>query len=349
MNKAFDWILGVVLAILIVLGVAYIYFNAHPQKLALLVGSISSAEVAQGELESEEEIDSSKPATILFVNTGDMMFDRGVRKAMAGGLDPFEFWSDLKEEVEVRYGANIDLLAGNLEGPITDNPVCQKKAYSFKFASTTGRMLRDQGFHFLSLANNHSNDCYAKGLLDTRENLKQAGIVYAGGGSIIDNAFDVMTVKGSEILMVGIDETILPIPLETFYTYIAQLKPLYDGVIVNIHWGKEYEKTETARQREIGRKLVDSGALAVIGHHPHVTEPMELYKDGVIFYSLGNFIFDQIGIEENRGGLAAIKFEISSTTKNLTIKQAEMVPFRIVNHRPCGVSCSDEQATSTGN
>ena len=70
---------------------------------------------------------------------------------------------------------------------------------------------------------------------------------------------------------------------------------------MHIHWGFEYDTKPSSRQREIAHKLVDSGADVVIGHHPHVVQPIEIYKGKAIFYSLGNFIFDQNTKETKRG------------------------------------------------
>src|SRR5690625_3782168 len=66
-----------------------------------------------------------------------------------------------------------------------------------------------------------------------------------------------------------------------------------DLVFVNIHWGVEYDNQPHPRQTELARAMIDVGADAIIGHHAHVLSEVEKYKDGVIFYGLGNFIFDQ--------------------------------------------------------
>ena len=76
-------------------------------------------------------------------------------------------------------------------------------------------------------------------------------------------------------------------------------------MVVSIHWGVEYEEAPTERQITFAHLAIDSGASLVLGHHPHVIQPVEEYEDGYIFYSLGNFVFDQMWSEETRIGLIA--------------------------------------------
>ncbi|MFH2018657.1 MAG: CapA family protein, partial [bacterium] len=74
---------------------------------------------------------------------------------------------------------------------------------------------------------------------------------------------------------------------------VEKIKPKSDFIIANVHWGQEYQKTSNSLQRKLARELIDLGVDAIIGHHPHVVQEMEIYKNRPIFYSLGNFVFDQ--------------------------------------------------------
>jgi poly-gamma-glutamate synthesis protein (capsule biosynthesis protein) len=85
---------------------------------------------------------------------------------------------------------------------------------------------------------------------------------------------------------------------------IKRAKQEADLVIVNIHWGTEYQHEFGDSQKQIGHEFIDSGADLIIGHHPHVVEGMEIYKGKAIFYSLGNFIFDQYFSSDTQEGLA---------------------------------------------
>lgn len=83
-----------------------------------------------------------------------------------------------------------------------------------------------------------------------------------------------------------------PAELDSIVEDIAKLRDKVDVVIVTVHWGKEYVNEPTAEQRLLAHAAVDAGAHLVLGHHPHVLQGIEFYKDGVIAYSLGNFVFD---------------------------------------------------------
>lgn len=261
---------------------------AVPGRTAALISSVSPA---------RKEI-------FTVINFGDAMFGRNVEKRMAAGADP------LGKIPEITGGAisNTDIVIANLEGPITEAARCVVKDYSFKFKPEIGNYLARSGFTHMNLANNHSLDCYESGLSDTRDYLGAAGIGYFGG-TTLPESFTTTMIHGQKIALVGIDETIRPVPLQEFYPLVAALKKENDFVIVNIHWGNEYEKMPAPRQTEIGHALIDAGADIVFGHHPHVTEPIELYKNGVIFYSLGNFVFDQITEEQNTGFGVFAEFE----------------------------------------
>ena len=84
---------------------------------------------------------------------------------------------------------------------------------------------------------------------------------------------------------------------------IKKTKEKFNIVIVSMHFGNEYEKQPSAEQKRFSYLAVDSGADLVIGHHPHVVQPIEQYKNGYIAYSLGNFIFDQAFSKETMEGL----------------------------------------------
>jgi poly-gamma-glutamate synthesis protein (capsule biosynthesis protein) len=90
-----------------------------------------------------------------------------------------------------------------------------------------------------------------------------------------------------------------------------------DILVVNIHWGEEYKADPNNRQKEMAHLLIDAGVDVIIGHHPHVVQTVETYKNKPIFYSLGNFIFDQYFSPETQKGLAV---EIIFTSKDIEYK-----------------------------
>src|SRR3989344_7214299 len=279
--------------------------------------------------------------SISVLNFGDAMFDRLVEAKMKTGKDPFEYIKG----VEGNFLKGVDFIAANLEGPITENSNCQKKSYSFRFDQSIAKLLSLNNIGLVNLANNHSLDCYEMGLDDTKKYLDEQGIGYFGGGRFLEDSFIIRSVGEKKAAFVGIDDTLGMIDINNFYPLIARLKEDNDYVIVNIHWGNEYNKLPSQAQKDTAHKLIDSGADVVFGHHPHVIEPVEIYKNKPIFYSLGNFIFDQQTKETNEGiGVGAVlggkhqsyyifPYKISDTQPKL-LSGKDMLKF-------CGVFLKD--------
>ncbi len=250
------------------------------------------------------------PDTVSILNFGDVMFDRGVRNIMENrGRDPFEY---IKKDLNQIKG--FDVVIANLEGPIVEmrRADCQQKAYNFQFASTTPMLLKSIGITMVNIANNHSYDCYMKGFISTKKYLTNAGIDYVGDGEL-EKSFVVKIIADKKVAFVGMDETVSPLYVSHFYPLIKRLKTENDYVIVNIHWGTEYSLLETKAQENIAHALIDNGVDVIFGHHPHVIEPVKIYKGKVIFYSLGNFVFDQVGVEQNKGLGAGVEFKEKET------------------------------------
>lgn len=268
-------------------------------------------EISDGEITHFSFFNES-PVSIL--NFGDVMFDRGVRNIIENrGRDPFEY---IKKDLS--FIKNFDVVIANLEGPIVvmDRSICQQKEFNFQFAPDTTDRLKSVGITMVNIANNHTYDCYSKGFESTKQYLKKAGIDYMGD-SDVGITYSVKTIHNKKISFVGIDQTVSRIPVSDFYPVIKKMKSESDYVIVDIHWGTEYELTETPVQIAIGHALIDSGADVVFGHHPHVVEPVRVYKGKAIFYSLGNFVFDQNFGDTTTGLGAGVEFEDGKSTFNL--------------------------------
>jgi gamma-polyglutamate biosynthesis protein CapA len=231
-----------------------------------------------------------KKTDVSILNFGDVMFDRGVRNIMENkGRDPFEYVRG-----DVLKFKQFDVVIANLEGPIVEMPrsKCQNKAYNFQFASTTPALLSSVGITMVNIANNHSYDCYGKGFESTKQYLTSAGIEYIGDKDL-NKSFVQKKIGDKSVAFVGIDEATTPVPIARFSTLVKRLSSENDIVVVDIHWGTEYELGHTQIQESIAHTLIDNGATVIFGHHPHVIEPVEVYKGKAIFYSLGNFVFDQ--------------------------------------------------------
>ncbi|MCX6701836.1 MAG: CapA family protein [Candidatus Zambryskibacteria bacterium] len=251
----------------------------------------------------QQLVEQKNPSVL---NFGDVIFDRGVRNIIENrGRDPFEY---IKKDLNIINKFNVIIV--NLEGPIVemDRSKCQSKDYNFQFASTTPEFLKSVGVNMVNIANNHSYDCLQAGLDSTKEYLEKAGIDYIGDKEL-EKSYVIKTIGGKKIAFVGIDETVALIPVSNFYSLIKRLDTENDFVVVNIHWGAEYELDKTEAQIVIAHSLIDNGADVIFGHHPHVIESMEIYKNKAIFYSLGNFVFDQNFGDTTIGLGVGVKFK----------------------------------------
>ena len=110
---------------------------------------------------------------------------------------------------------------------------------------------------------------------------------------------------------------------------VENLKKKADVVIVSLHWGNEYHKKPNRRQKRIAHQLIDAGADLILGHHPHVLQPIEEYQNGIIVYSLGNFVFDQRKKETRK----SMRFRAMLSTQG--VEEFSTLPVQITDYRPC--------------
>jgi poly-gamma-glutamate synthesis protein (capsule biosynthesis protein) len=262
---------------------------------------------------------------------GDMMFDRGVRNIIENrGRDPFEY---IKRDLSLLKG--FDVIMANLEGPIVEmsRNACQQKAYNFQFASTTPDLLKSVGISLVSIANNHSYDCYKTGYNSTKQYLEGAGIDYIGDG--LEKSYVIKTIDDETVAFVGMDESVQSIPVSDFYPLIKKLDAENDFVVVAIHWGTEYSPVATDTQISIAHALIDNGADVIFGSHPHVVEPVEIYNNKAIFYSLGNFVFDQTDPQTLIGLGAGVEFVGGGVLSSPQTKSVfTLFPFNIKSFAP---------------
>lgn len=258
-----------------------------------------------------------KPVDILF--TGDIMLDRIVRKT----IQTKGFEASFEKVKSIFEGT--DLAIGNLEGTITANPSVSVKDFSvlrFTFEPTVASELKKLGFSGFSLANNHSLDFGQDGFIETQANISQAGLFSFGSPSNDVNLSEDIEIQGQKICFVGYHglykESTSPVVNE-----IQAIRSQCDYVTIFAHWGTEYTDVPTAAQRREGRAFIDAGADLVIGSHPHVVEPVEIYKGKAIFYSLGNFIFDQDFSLATRQGLA-VRMTLAATSTTFHMIPIEM-------------------------
>lgn len=216
--------------------------------------------------------------------------------------------------------AGADLTFGNLECPLTTAAIpttgktpenlALRKDFIFRADPVLGgTALSLAGFDVVSLANNHAMDYQAAGMLETLETLEGRGIIAAGGGRNWDYAScpRIVTVQGIRVAILAcsmINPIGSPALIDQAGSYavpkmwtpflqeqVEALNRKADIVVLTVHWGTEATPVPEKYQVKVAQAAIDSGADLVIGHHPHVLQPVKLHGKGAIAYSLGNFCF----------------------------------------------------------
>jgi len=252
----------------------------------------------------EEPALPSGPTTITVAAVGDMIFDRKVKSLIQTTND-----EEPLEEVASQLAA-ADIAVGNLESPLSDGGTRKAdKDVTFRGHSDGVKGLALAGFDFLSLANNHVLDYGPAALADTIALLDSHGIGHTGAGMNKQEAWEpaVREVNGTAVAFLSFSH-ILPagfiatsekaglaqgrLNMDEVEEAIRAADARYDYVLVSFHWGVEYKDHCNADQVADGRRAVDAGADMVLSHHPHVIQCIERYRNAIIAYSLGDFVFD---------------------------------------------------------
>lgn len=244
-----------------------------------------------------------KTTSISVLVVGDVMLDRNVRNIINKiGFD--KFFAGVKDMV-----ATPDIAAANLEGTFTTNPSVTaslvSKELKFTFDPALSSALADLGFDIMGLANNHSYNFGMTGLESTRRYIGSAGMMYYGDPFNKDEISTVITKNGIRVAFIGFHEFYYS-NFDKVMSEIARLRSEVDIIIVSPHWGIEYQKNPTVEMVNWAHQFIDQGADVVIGAHPHIVGNTEVYRDKKIYYSLGNFVFDQYFSKATMEGLAVI-------------------------------------------
>ena len=248
---------------------------------------------------------TDKPIQMLFF--GDMMLDRHVGERIKKyGLD--YIFEKIASSTEKNFFSGSELISCNLEGAVTNNGAHYNPIMSYDFAFAPGliNQLKNYNFNFFNLANNHFSDQGERGIIETRENLDKLGYNYVGcrDGKVDGRSSTVVALADKKIGIAGFSMVYNKLDIVEAEKVVSDLASITDLVIVNMHWGAEYEHRQNKVQQNMAHILIDAGADIIIGHHPHVAQGIEEYKSKLIFYSLGNFVFDQYFSADTQEGLA---------------------------------------------
>lgn len=238
-------------------------------------------------------------------------------------------WVDTREILQT-----ATTLMGNQEIPLSNRgAVYTKKTWILQADPRTVQSLTLAGFDIVTLANNHILDYGPIALQDTLNALDSAKIAYTGAGMNLEEARRpalITTPNGTKLAFLSYSLVYPEIFWASktrpgtpygdpafFVPDIQKAKTMADYVIVSFHWSNELQFYPSDYQKNYGRKCIDAGASVVIGHHPHVLQGLEVYKGGLIAYSLGNFVFGSrskrikdsmiLAIEYDKNGLICAK------------------------------------------
>jgi poly-gamma-glutamate synthesis protein (capsule biosynthesis protein) len=231
----------------------------------------------------------SEPYTgIVFV--GDILLARNVEIVMnqRGLLYPFE-------GLQLSSKQHHPAIVGNFESSV---PLVHRTtpAYAMQFSTHSQFLpvLKQAGFTHLSLANNHSFDFAATGYQNTVESLVLSEVVPFGHNSNVDNTSItyIDTIRGT-VALVAINAVSHKISSKDIDSVMQEAKRNSVWQIVYPHWGDEYVLSHNKAQKSLATTLVSLGADLIVGHHPHVVQDVDVIDGVIVFYSLGNYIFDQ--------------------------------------------------------
>lgn len=276
-------------------------------------------------------IPASKEVSLIAV--GDISYSRGVERMTKRNSDIYYPFLKIRD-----YLSNSDILFANLETTITEGREIKDNEMVFRSNPGTENVLKDVGFSIVSLANNHTSDFGQKGILDTMNYLDNVDIKYIGAGKNIETANSPVYIEVNNNIFSFLaynNHDVVPdfyeasetragtvfMRIEKMQEAVKEAKNKSDFVIVSMHSGIEYVYEPNKVQIDFARAAIDSGADLVLGHHPHVVQSIERYKDKFIFYSLGNFIFDQSWSQATKEGIV-VKFYFN----NNNVEKIEVLP-----------------------
>jgi poly-gamma-glutamate synthesis protein (capsule biosynthesis protein) len=277
--------------------------------------------------------------TLNIVLTGDILLDRGVRRVInQHGVDHL-----FTEGVDSVF-RSAQIVVGNLECPATKIQSPVQKLYIFRGEPEWLETLKKHGITHLNLANNHSIDQGREGLMDTRQNIIDAGMTPIGAGANMTEAAEPILLSKTPrnvwlvpSLRLALENyAYLPDkpcvsqePMDSLLNRVHRLRKADSTavIIVSLHWGGEHTMHPVKSQRWDARQIIRAGADVLVCHHTHTLQDVEDINGHSVFYSIGNFIFDQSKPENTKACIVRLKI----TGKTVT---TEAIPIEIKNCVP---------------
>ena len=286
-------------------------------------------------IENIQEDNKSKSVEIVFA--GDILLADNVGNAISR-LSLKEMFAHTGTHTQ-----DADIFIANLENPISTRGIPEdNKQYLFRAKPESVEVLNYLDLDVAILANNHILDFGHDALLDTIDILNENNIKYSGAGKNYKRAIAPIYLEKNGLTIAVVSSSHV-VPFVSWYaTYntpgvtgvydpsvmISSIKKASENadlVISYLHWGVELEKYPEEYQKTLGRKLIDAGSNIVVGCHSHVLQGIEYYNDGVIAYSLGNFIFTNLKRDT---------MNLKVTVNEDSIKKVQVIPYEIINYFP---------------
>ena len=277
--------------------------------------------------------------TLNVVFTGDILLDRGVRRVIdRHGVDHL-----FTEGVDSVF-RSAQVVVGNLECPATNIQSPVQKLYIFRGEPEWLEALKRHGITHLNLANNHSIDQGREGLLDTRQNIIDAGMTPIGASANMSEAAEPVLLSRTPRTVWMVPSLRLALenyaylpdrpcvsqePMDSLLNRVHRLRKADSTavIIVSLHWGGEHTMHPVKSQRWDARQIIRAGADVLVCHHTHTLQDVEDIDGHSVFYSIGNFIFDQSKPENTKACIVRLKI----TGKTVT---TEAIPIEIKNCVP---------------
>ena len=283
--------------------------------------------------DAAETWDVAAEPELSLIAIGDIMLGGRAKRVIASHGPAYPFAATLPLFRRAHF------VLGNLEGPLCRKSRREDRHYSYKVNPDLADSLADAGVRVVTLANNHLLDCGRDGVLETLTALRHSGVAALGAG-VNEAAAHSPVILQAGSLRIGLlgyywnqrcaATAALPGSAmdqpAALQADIRQLRSQVDRVVVTVHWGIPYVRQPSAEDRAKARWAVDCGADAIIGHHPHIVQPFEIYRDRPIFYSIGNFMMGS-GNSRAEGLAVALQFEARRTC-------VECYPLYVKNRDP---------------
>jgi poly-gamma-glutamate synthesis protein (capsule biosynthesis protein) len=326
--KRLWWLTGIVFVFLFTFALLYLYHNSDKQTVEEKTTSIQEnkeiKQIASPKPAAEKPVPVEKTTSLTLAAVGDILIHDTVYNKARQSTGKYDFDPNF---VPVKsYLSQPDITMANQETMIGGTELGLSSYPSFNSPHEVGNALKDNGVDLVTLANNHTLDRGEKVILSALNYWNEIGIMYTGAFASDEDRANIRFMKKNDITVSFLSYTYgtngIPIPTgkehlvnlidkERIQKEVSEAKKISDIAVVSLHFGNEYERMPNDFQKEIVKVVTEAGGDIIIGHHPHVLQPVkwETASDGsktFVIYSLGNFLSGQRRDYKDIGGMVQL-------------------------------------------